>query len=104
MGKILKGDNVIVITGKNKGQRGTVKQVNAKQNTVVVEGVQLVARHVKQTQTQEGGIVRKESPIHISNVALYDEKTSKAGKVGYKVLEDGKKVRYFKSDNRLIET
>jgi large subunit ribosomal protein L24 len=97
MNKIRKGDQVIVITGKYKGQRGEVVRVAA--DRVVVQNINLVKRHTKPNPqaNQPGGIVEREAPIHVSNVALFNSATGKGGRVGFKTLGDGRKVRVFKS-------
>lgn len=103
MEKIRKGDDVVVITGKDKGKRGTVlRRVDAEH--VVVEGVNRAKKHVKPNPVKGvvGGIVDKDMPIHISNVALYNPATGKADRVGFKTLEDGKKVRVFKSSGEVV--
>ena len=103
MDKIRKGDEVVVITGKDKGKRGTVvARVDAEH--VVVEGVNRAKKHVKPNPIKgvAGGIVDKDMPIHISNVALFNAATKKADRVGIKVLEDGRKVRVFKSNGELV--
>ncbi len=103
MDKIKKGDEVIVITGKDKGKRGTVlRRVDAEH--VVVEGVNRAKKHVKPNPVKGvvGGIVDKDMPINISNVALYNPATSKADRVGFKTLEDGKKVRIFRSSGEVV--
>jgi large subunit ribosomal protein L24 len=103
MDKIKKGDEVIVITGKDKGKRGTVlSRVDAEH--VVVEGVNRAKKHVKPNPVKGvvGGIVDKDMPINISNVALYNPATSKADRVGFKTLEDGKKVRVFRSSGEVV--
>ncbi len=103
MEKIRKGDDVVVITGKDKGKRGTVvARVDAEH--VVVEGVNRAKKHVKPNPIKgvAGGIVDKDMPIHISNVALFNAATKKADRVGIKVLEDGRKVRVFKSNGELV--
>lgn len=100
--KIKKGDKVKVITGKSKGKVGDVIKVLPSENRVVVSGVNLVKKHTKPTQTSEGGIVQKELPIHVSNVSHVDPKTGVATKVGYKILEDGKKVRFAKKSGEII--
>ena len=94
--KIKKGDNVIVLVGKDKGKTGTVLTVFPTENKLVVQGVSIKKKHQKQTQTSEGGIIEKEGKIHVSNVAIIDPKDSKASKVGFKFLKDGVKVRYLK--------
>lgn len=104
MDKIRKGDEVVVITGKDKGKRGNVsRRVDAEH--VVVEGVNRAKKHVKPNPVKGvvGGIVDKDMPIHISNVALFNPATSKADRVGIKFLEDGKKVRVFKSSGEVVD-
>ncbi|MBI2307001.1 MAG: 50S ribosomal protein L24 [Rhodocyclales bacterium] len=103
MDKIRKGDEVVVITGKDKGKRGTVvRRVDAEH--VVVEGVNRAKKHVKPNPVKGvvGGIVDKDMPINISNVALFNPATGKADRVGFKTLEDGKKVRVFKSNGEVV--
>ena len=103
MDKIKKGDQVVVITGKDKGKRGTVlRRVDA--DHVVVEGVNRVKKHVKPNPVKGvvGGIVEKDMPIDISNVALFNPATGKGDRVGFRTLEDGKKVRVFKSNGELV--
>ena len=103
MEKIRKGDEVVVITGKDKGKRGTVLlRVDA--DHLVVEGVNRAKKHVKPNPIKgvQGGIVDKDMPIHISNVALFNPATKKADRVGFKSLEDGRKVRVFKSNGELV--
>ena len=97
MNKIRKGDQVIVITGKYKGQRGEVLRVA--DDRVVVQNINVVKRHTKPNPqaNQPGGIVEREAPIHVSNVALFNSATGKGGRVGFKTLGDGRKVRVFKS-------
>ena len=100
--KIKKGDKVKVITGKNKGKVGYVIKVLPTENRLVVSGVNLVKKHTKPSQTSEGGIVQKELPIHISNVSHVDPKTNEVTKIGYKTLDDGKKVRFAKKSGEII--
>jgi large subunit ribosomal protein L24 len=103
MNKICKGDEVIVLTGKDKGKRGTVsRRVDA--DHLLVEGVNRAKKHVRPNPVKgvAGGVVDKDMPIHISNVALFNPGTQKADRVGIRVLEDGSKVRFFKSDNQLV--
>ena len=102
--KIRKGDNVVVLNGRDKGRTGEVFEVRPDDNKALVRGVNLVKRHQKQTQAQEGGIISKESPIHISNVAHIDPKTGMATRVWYKVLEDGRKVRFAKRSGEVLDT
>lgn len=103
MRKIRKGDEVIVLTGKDKGKRGTVLRVL--EDRVVVEGVNRVKRAVKPNPMRgtTGGFMDKDMPIHISNVALFNAATGKADRVGIKTLEDGRKVRYFKSNGEVVD-
>ncbi|MBK2125982.1 50S ribosomal protein L24 [Fangia hongkongensis] len=106
MNRLKKGDDVIVVAGKEKGRRGTIVSVLSDKDRVVVEGVNLVKKHVKPNPNKgvEGGIVEKEASIHASNVALYNPATEKADRVGFKFVEDGsKKVRYFKSNGELVD-
>lgn len=104
MRKIKKGDEIIVITGKDKGRRGTVTQV-MENDRVMVENINLVKKHAKPNPMQgvEGGIVEKEMPLHVSNVMLFNPATKKGDRVGIKTLEDGKKVRYFKSNGEVVD-
>ncbi len=101
--KIRKGDKVQVITGKNKGKVGDVVKVLPKDNKIIVSGINMAQKHTKPTRTSDGGIIQKEMPIHISNVSHIDPKTSSITKVGYKYLEDGKKVRFAKKSGELIQ-
>lgn len=104
MRKIRKGDDVAIITGKDKGKRGTVLRVLDAEK-ILVEGVNKVKKHQKPNPMQgsTGGIVEKEMPIHVSNVALFNPATQKADRVGVKVLEDGRKVRFFKSNGEILD-
>ncbi|EKE01902.1 MAG: 50S ribosomal protein L24 [uncultured bacterium] len=105
MHKIKKGDEVIILTGKSKGVRGKALRVIEKGQKIVVEGANLIKKHIKpnpNTNTQ-GGIVEREAPLHISNVAIYNPSTKKADRVTFKVLEDGKKARCFKSTGEFVE-
>ncbi|HEV7479549.1 MAG TPA: 50S ribosomal protein L24, partial [Roseiarcus sp.] len=88
--KIKKGDRVIVTTGRDKGKRGEVRQVMPEDGRAIVAGVNLVRRHTRQTAQTEGGIISKESTIHLSNLAILDPKTGKPTRVGFKVLDDGR--------------
>ena len=94
--KIRKGDKVIVITGRDKGRTGEVVQVMRSEDRALVRGVNLVKRHQRQTPAQEGGIVSKEATIHLSNLAIADPKDGKPTRVGFKILPDGRKVRFAK--------
>jgi len=101
--KIKKGDYVVVIAGKDKGQKGEVLKVFPKESRVVVKGIKMVKRHVRPSQGDpEGGIKQFEAPIHISNVAHIDPKDSKPTRVGFKTLKDGKKVRVTKKSGEVI--
>jgi large subunit ribosomal protein L24 len=103
MEKIRKGDEVVVVTGKDKGRRGTVLRRIGEEH-VLVEGVNRAKKHVKPNpmKGQAGGIVDKDMPIHLSNVALFNPATKKADRVGFKMLDDGRKVRVFKSNGELV--
>jgi large subunit ribosomal protein L24 len=101
--KIKKGDKVVVLAGRDKGKSGEVLQVLPKDARAVVRGVNLVKRHTKQSQTSEGGIISKEATIDLSNIAVADPKDGKATRVGFKVLEDGRKVRFAKRSGDLID-
>ena len=101
--KIRKGDRVVVITGKDKGKKGEVIKVMPAENRVIVRGVAVVRRHQRQTATQEGGIISKEGPIHVSNVALEDPKDGTPTRVGYKFLKDGRRVRFAKRSGEIID-
>ncbi|MBS9720358.1 50S ribosomal protein L24 [Tianweitania sp. BSSL-BM11] len=101
MNKIRKGDNVVVLSGKDKGRSGEVLQVMPKDDKAVVRGVNMVRKHQKQTQSQEGGIISKEAPIHLSNIALADPKDGKPTRVGFDI-RDGKKVRIAKRSGDVI--
>lgn len=103
MNRIKKGDNVVVLTGKDKGRTGTVLEMVTKSDRVLVQGINMVKRHTKQSQTSEGGIVAKEAAIHISNVALADPKDGKPTRVGIKTNDDGKKVRFAKRSGEMID-
>ena len=100
--KIKKGDHVIVIAGRDKGKHGEVVEMFPKESRAVVRGVNVVRRHQKQTAALEGGIISKEAPIQISNLALEDPKDGKPTRVGFKFLEDGKKVRFAKRSGEVI--
>ena len=104
MQKIKKGDEVISISGKDKGKRGTVLRVTA-DSKVIVEGINRVKKHMKPNpmKGQVGGIVDKDMPLDISNVALFNGATQKADRVGIKILEDGRRVRFFKSNGEVID-
>jgi large subunit ribosomal protein L24 len=104
MNKIRKGDDVVVIAGKDKGKRGTVLS-RLDDEHLVVEGINRVKKHTKPNpmKGQPGGIVEKEMPIQVSNVALFNPGTQKADRVGFKILDDGRKVRVFKSNGEVVD-
>ena len=102
MQKIRKGDKVVVLTGKDKGRTGEVLRVLPKDDKAVVRGVNIIRRHQRQTQSQEGGIISKEAPVHISNIAIADPKDGKPTRVGFRVEKDGKKVRVAKRSGEVI--
>ena len=101
--RLKKGDKVIVTTGKDKGKTGEITTVFPKENKVIVGGINMVKRHTKPSQESAGGIISKEMPIHVSNVALVDPKTGKATRVGYKVEKDGHKVRVAKKSGEVVD-
>ena len=102
MQKIRKGDNVVVLSGKDKGRSGEVLRVMPKEDKAIVRGINIIVRHQRQTQAQEGGLIRKEAPIHLSNIALADPKDGKPTRVGFRVEADGKKVRVAKRSGEVI--
>lgn len=104
--KIRKGDEVVILTGKDKGKRGLVTKAFPEDDKVIVENVNIVKKHQKPNPNMNvpGGIIEKEMPIHVSNVALYNSATGKADRVGFKVLDDGRKVRYFKSNGEVLDS
>jgi large subunit ribosomal protein L24 len=101
--KIKKGDRVIVTTGRDKGKKGEVLKVFPKEDRALISGVNMVKRHQRQTQRVQGGIISKEAPVHLSNVAHVDPKTGDATRVGFKVLGDGRKVRFAKKSGEVID-
>ena len=103
--KLKKGDQVIVLAGKDKGKQGVILNVLKEEDKVIVENVNMVKRHTKGNPMQgvPGGIVEKEKPIHVSNVAIWNAAEGKADRIGYRHLEDGKKVRFFKSNNEVVD-
>ncbi|MDT8403793.1 50S ribosomal protein L24 [Sulfuriflexus sp.] len=104
MNRIKKGDEVVVLTGKDKGRRGNVIRI-MDDNRVLVENINMAKRHTKANPQIgiAGGIIEKEMPLHASNVGLYNPATGKADRIGFKVLDDGRKVRYFKSNNEVVD-
>jgi len=103
MSNIKKGDRVIVTTGRDKGKKGEVLKIFPKETKALVAGVNVVKRHQRQTQSQQAGIVTKESPIHLSNIAHVDPKSGKATRIGSKTLSDGRKVRFAKKSGEVID-
>jgi large subunit ribosomal protein L24 len=101
--KIKKGDKVVVLAGRDKGKGGEVLQVLPKDNRAIVRGVNVVKRHTRATQQSEGGIISKEATIDLSNLAVADPKDGKPTRVGFKVLDDGRKVRFAKRSGDLID-
>ncbi len=101
--KIRKGDKVVVLTGRDKGRSGEVMKVMPKQSRALVRGVNMVTRHQTQTAAQEGGLIRKEAAVHLSNIALADPTSGKPTRVGFKTLEDGRKVRFAKASGETID-
>jgi large subunit ribosomal protein L24 len=101
--KIKKGDKVVVLAGRDKGRDGEVLQVMPKEERAIVRGINMVKRHTKQSQTEQGGIISKEATIHLSNLAVADPKTGKPVRVGFKTLDDGRKVRVVKGSGELID-
>ena len=101
--KIRKGDKVVVLTGRDKGRSGEVIEVRPDDGVALVRGVNLVKRHQKQSQNQEGGIISKEGPIHLSNIAFADPKDGKASRIGWKIQKDGTRVRIAKRSGAEID-
>ncbi|MFP4002326.1 MAG: 50S ribosomal protein L24 [Alphaproteobacteria bacterium] len=101
--KFRRGDQVIVRTGKDKGKQGEILKMLPAEQRAVVRGVNVVQRHQRQTATQEGGIIAREAPIHVSNLAHVDPKTGEPTRVGYRILEDGRKVRFAKRSGEMID-
>lgn len=103
MQRIRKGDNVIVVTGRDKGKKGNVLRVLPADDRVLVQGINVVKRHMRPSARQTGGIVEKETPIHLSNVALIDPQSGKATRVGFRTLDDGRKVRVARRSGEVID-
>jgi len=101
--KIRKGDRVVVLTGRSKGRRGEVLKVLPKDDRALVQGVNMVKRHTRPTQQVAGGIIEKEAPIHLSNLAHVDPQSGKPTRIGFRVLEDGRKVRFAKLSGEIID-
>lgn len=104
MQKIKKGDDVIVLTGKDKGKKGKIANV-LENDKVLIEGVNIAKKHQKPNPNAgvQGGIIDKQMPVHISNVGLYNPETGKPDRVGFRILEDNRKVRVFKSTNEVVD-
>ena len=100
--KLKKGDQVVVITGKDKGKTGEITKVIPADSKVIVSGINMMTKHKKPTQFAQGGLEKTEAPIHVSNVALADPKTGKASRVGYQTLKDGKKVRVARKSGETL--
>lgn len=103
MMKLRKGDRVVVLTGRDKGKRGEILKMLPKEGRAIVQGVNMIKRHQRQTPNQEGGIIVKEAPINISNLALEDPKDGAPTRVGLKILDDGRKVRFAKRSGEIID-
>ena len=105
MNRIKKGDDVIITAGKDKGRRGTVLNTNDENDRVLVEGINVVHKHQKPNPNAgvQGGIVEQERPVHVSNVMLFNPATGKGDRIGIKTLEDGRRVRFFKSNNEVVD-
>ena len=101
--KVRKGDRVIVVAGKDKGKRGEIIRAIPTERRVIVQGVNVVKRHTKPSAASPGGLVEKEAPIHVSNVALLDPKEDKPTRVGIKVLDDGRRVRFAKRSGEVLD-
>jgi large subunit ribosomal protein L24 len=101
--KLKKGDKVVVLTGRDKGKEGEIAQVMPKENRAIVSGVNMVIRHTRQTAQSQGGRIQKEAPIDLSNIALVDPKEGGPTRVGFRILEDGTKVRFAKKSGEVID-
>jgi large subunit ribosomal protein L24 len=101
--RVKKGDEVIVLTGREKGKKGSVLKVMPKDQRLLVQGVNMVKRHTRPSQANPGGIIEKEGSLHVSNVAHVDPKTGEPTRVGYRYLDDGRKVRFAKRSGEIID-
>ncbi len=101
--KLKKGDKVVVLTGRDKGRTGEIVKALPRENRVIVQGINMIKRHTRPSQTQNGGIVEKEASIHVSNVAILDPKESKPTRIGFKTLDDGRKVRVARRSGEVID-
>jgi len=103
MRKLRKGDRVVVLTGRDKGKRGEILKMMPTENRAIVQGVNQVKRHQRQSQSQEGGIIVKEASINLSNLAIEDPKDGSPTRVGFRILDDGRKVRFAKGSGEIID-
>jgi len=101
--RLKKGDRVIVISGRDKGRKGEVLRMFPKEDRALVSGVNMIKRHTKQSPKTQGGIINRESPIHVSNIAHVDPKSGDATRIGFKILKDGRKVRFAKKSGEVID-
>jgi len=101
--KIKKGDFVVMLSGRDKGKNGEVLKVMPQENRAIVQGVNVVKRHQRQTADQEAGIISKEATVHLSNLAIEDPKDGKATRIGFKTLKDGRKVRFARRSGETID-
>jgi large subunit ribosomal protein L24 len=101
--KLRRGDQVVVLTGRDKGKHGEIVKMLPAENKAIVQGVNLVRRHQKQAPGKEGGIVSKEAAIHLSNLAIEDPKDGEPSRIGYRILDDGRKVRFAKRSGEVID-
>ena len=101
--RLRRGDEVVVVSGREKGRKGRVLRMQRDKERVIVQGANMVKRHTRPSAGQPGGVVEKEAALHISNVALVDPKTGEATRIGYKFLEDGRKVRFAKASGEVID-
>ena len=101
--RLRRGDEVVVVSGRDKGRKGRVLRMQRDKERVIVQGANMVKRHTRPSAGQPGGVVEKEAALHISNVALVDPKTGEATRIGYKFLEDGRKVRFAKASGEVID-
>ncbi|MGB0683045.1 MAG: 50S ribosomal protein L24 [Magnetovibrionaceae bacterium] len=102
--KFKKGDRVVVLTGRDKGKQGEILKMIPAENRALVQGVNMIKRHTRQSQTAQGGIIDKEAPIQLSNLAIADPKDDAPTRVGFKFLDDGRKVRYAKRSGEVIDS
>ncbi len=103
MQKLRKGDKVVVTTGRDKGKRGEILKMMPKEERAIVQGVNMAKRHQRQSQTKEGGIIVREASVHLSNLAIEDPKDGAPTRVGFRILDDGRKVRFAKKSGEVID-